>query len=392
AAQVERGAGQGLVHRQGEAVARDAALVAQRLPQRLAQGDAGVLDGVVLVDVQVALGAHLQRDAAMLADLVEHVVEERQPGRNLGVGDAVQVQLDPDPGLLRVALHHRAARRVGQFMGDAGPIPFAAELLRAQLEAADAQVGGELQVGLAVANHGRGVEVDAAVAQVVLHQAEPGLARGRVVGGPAAVDQDLAEHDALALEYLQHEVVGAVETLAWIGLAAQPVLVADDPELEAGVAQLQHGRDHAAHEAQLLVGVDLEIRGFLDQGAVAIDEQDPGGHQRPPPPAASPIPGGTAVDGRRADSTDSTRAFCSGVPMVMRRASPSAGAARWSRTTMPAPSSASNAACASSKRTSRKLPCEGYTRRTPDRGASAAASRARSLRTWAMRAAVAARA
>src|SRR5690606_941297 len=138
---------------------------------------------------------------------------------------------------------------------------------------------------------------------------------------------DLAEHDALALEYLQHEAVGAGETLAWIGLAAQPVLVADDHELEAGVAPPQHGRDHAPHEAQTPVGVDLEIGGFLHQGAVATGEQDPGGHQRPPPPAASPIPGGTAVDGRRADSTDSTRAFCSGVPMVMRRASPSEGAA-----------------------------------------------------------------
>src|SRR5690606_31614697 len=58
AAEIERGAGQGLVHREGEAVARDAALVAQRLAQCLPQRDAGILDGVVLVDVQVAFGLH----------------------------------------------------------------------------------------------------------------------------------------------------------------------------------------------------------------------------------------------------------------------------------------------------------------------------------------------
>src|SRR5690606_24423681 len=248
-------------------------------------------------------------------------------------------------------------------------------LLRAQLEAADAEVAGELEIGLAVADHGRAVEVDAAVAQVVLDQPQGRLARGRVVGRPAAVHQHLAERDALAFEDLQHQVVGAVETCARIAVGAQPVLVADDHELEAGVAQLQHRRDHAPDEAELVIGVDLEVFRLLDQGAVAVDEEDPGGHQGHPSAAAgaAPIPTVPALpgEGRKADST---RSFCSGVPMVMRSASPRPGAARWSRTTMPASSSARNAAPASSKRTSRKLPCEGYTRRTPGSRASAARS------------------
>src|SRR5690606_35431223 len=117
---------------------------------------------------------------------------------------------------------------------------------------------------------------------------------------------------------------------------AQAVLVGDHNELVAGVAQPEQRRAHAADEAQLLVGVDLEIFRLLDQGAVAVDEKD-GGHA-----AAS-----------SAASTASTRWFCSGVPMVMRSASPSRGAARWSRTTTPAASKPSNAAWASSKRTSR---------------------------------------
>ena len=56
---IDRDAGQGLVHRQqAVGVARDAALVAERLAQRLAERDADVLDGVVVVDVPVALGAN----------------------------------------------------------------------------------------------------------------------------------------------------------------------------------------------------------------------------------------------------------------------------------------------------------------------------------------------
>ncbi|MCY1453768.1 hypothetical protein D9M71_707800 [compost metagenome] len=153
---------------------------------------------------------------------------------------------------------------------------------------------------------------------------------------PGAVDQHVTEHDALAGEDLQHQVVGSIEIGLRVAFAAQAVLVADDHELVTGIAQLEHRRDHIAHEADLLVGVDLEIGGLFDQGTVAVDEQD-GGH------AAA----------LRALSTWSTRLFSSGLPMVMRSASCSCGAARWSRTTTPAASSASNAAWASLKRTSR---------------------------------------
>ncbi len=66
AAQVDGGRHQRLVHRQrGVAVAADAGLVAQRLRQRLAEADADVLDGVVGVDVQVALRLDVQVDQAV---------------------------------------------------------------------------------------------------------------------------------------------------------------------------------------------------------------------------------------------------------------------------------------------------------------------------------------
>ena len=44
-----------LIHRQQEAVAADAGLVAERRAQRLAERERAILDGVVLIDVQVAV-------------------------------------------------------------------------------------------------------------------------------------------------------------------------------------------------------------------------------------------------------------------------------------------------------------------------------------------------
>ena len=64
------------VHAAGEAT--DAGLVAERLLERLPEDDADVLDGVVAVDVEVAGGLHGEVEAAVAAELVEHVVEERQ--------------------------------------------------------------------------------------------------------------------------------------------------------------------------------------------------------------------------------------------------------------------------------------------------------------------------
>ncbi len=311
AAEIQCGAGQRLVHRQGEAVAANAALVAQRLAQRLAQCEPGVFDGVVLVNVQVTLGLDVQREATMLADLFKHVVEERQAGGDACIAGTIQVQLNADLRFLGIALDYCGAWRVGQRVGDARPVPLATELLGAQLETADVEVVGKLQIGDAVTDHARARPVDAAVLQVGGHQADARLAGRRIVLWPAAIDQHVTEGDALALKDLQHQIIGAIEAGARVAVAAEAILVGDDHELVAGIPQLQQRRDHLRHEAQLLVGVDLEIGRLLDEGAVAVDEQDRG-----------------HAAALRADRAASTRSFSSGLPMLMRRASPSCGAAR----------------------------------------------------------------
>src|SRR6185295_6073070 len=78
---------------------RDALLVAHRLRHRLAEGDAHVLDRVVAVDVEVALGVDLEVDQRVAGD----VVEEADAGRQRRVAAAVEVDPDADLRLLRVA-------------------------------------------------------------------------------------------------------------------------------------------------------------------------------------------------------------------------------------------------------------------------------------------------
>ena len=120
---------QGLVQRHvGVAVAADARLVAGGARESLPEGDADVLDGVVRVDVQVALRLDLEVDQAVARDLVEHVIEERHPGLEPALAGAVEVDPDPDPGLGSVSddfgasLGHEVSWLAPSGSGRPGPV------------------------------------------------------------------------------------------------------------------------------------------------------------------------------------------------------------------------------------------------------------------------------
>ena len=85
--------------------APDPFLAAQCLRDRLSDRDADVLDGVVGVDVQVALRGHVEVDHAVPRSLVEHVVEERHAGGELRLAGPVEVQRHRDVGLGGLAGH-----------------------------------------------------------------------------------------------------------------------------------------------------------------------------------------------------------------------------------------------------------------------------------------------
>src|SRR5690625_718530 len=114
AGQVHDGLGEGLVHGDvGVPEARDAALVPQRLAQRLAEGDRHVLHGVVDVDVRVTGRLHTQVDERVLAQRGEHVVVEGHGGGDVGGAGAGQAELDDDVRLRRRPHHTRRTRLVG---------------------------------------------------------------------------------------------------------------------------------------------------------------------------------------------------------------------------------------------------------------------------------------
>ena len=111
---VERHPGQGLVHRhQGVAIAADAGPVAQGLGDGLADRDAGILGRVVIVDMQVARGAHGQVHQGMAGQLLEHVVEKADAGQDVVAAGAVEIHFDGNLGLFGLARDPRGARRPG---------------------------------------------------------------------------------------------------------------------------------------------------------------------------------------------------------------------------------------------------------------------------------------
>src|SRR3546814_17507444 len=92
-----------------------------------------LLDGVVLIDLQVALGHDVQRKAAVLSELVEHVIEERQAGGHLWRGRHVQVELHAHAGLARGAQYQCPPWCIDQGVRNSRPVPLAADLRRSQL-------------------------------------------------------------------------------------------------------------------------------------------------------------------------------------------------------------------------------------------------------------------
>jgi hypothetical protein len=59
---------------------------------------------VVLVDVQIALGSNLQVDRAMLGQQLKHVIEKTDPGLDVGLAGAIQIQRETDLGFGRLSV------------------------------------------------------------------------------------------------------------------------------------------------------------------------------------------------------------------------------------------------------------------------------------------------
>src|SRR5882724_3826370 len=105
AAEIDGGGSKSLVHGHEEiSGAQDAALRTESFLYGFAKGDADIFDGVMLVHVEIAAGLHLQIECAVTRDEFEHVVEEANSRRDACFSTAIQIHLQMNVGLVRLAM------------------------------------------------------------------------------------------------------------------------------------------------------------------------------------------------------------------------------------------------------------------------------------------------
>ena len=72
----------------------NAFFVADRLKQCLAERDADILNGMMVVNVQVALCLYIQINQTVTGDLIQHVIEKRNAGCKILATGTVQIDCD----------------------------------------------------------------------------------------------------------------------------------------------------------------------------------------------------------------------------------------------------------------------------------------------------------
>lgn len=151
--EIQCGVGQGFVYWQGKVIVVDVVFVVQCFVQGLVQGQIGVFDGVVFIDMQVIFGVYGQCEFVVFVDLFQYMVEEWQIGMDLWFGDVVQIDFDVDVGFFGSVLYCCLVWCVGQFVCNVVLVLFVVELCGVQLEIVDVYVLCELDVSGVVVDY-----------------------------------------------------------------------------------------------------------------------------------------------------------------------------------------------------------------------------------------------
>lgn len=269
-AEVKGHLAQTIIHRQTEAIALDSTFVAKSLTDAFAQHDTRILDGVMLVNVEVTLGLHSEVDHTVAANLVEHMVEETNARLDVGLSTTVEVQLHVDIRLAGGAPQFSFALSGENQLGNLLP----SHTVAAQNQRLAPQILRKLGVGISVAD-------DIAIGQVVLgivhifrQHTSSGLTCGRIIFGKMAVYLDIIEFNPLAFQRVENEILHRPEGIFRKRWRTESVLIADHDEAEVRMgAQETEGTDNPRHEFQFLKAVDLLVGRFLANCAVAVDKQ-----------------------------------------------------------------------------------------------------------------------
>src|SRR5947209_10358220 len=113
-------------------------------------------------------------------------------------------------------------------MRDGAPVAITPEQ-----ETANADVGGELQIGFTIADHGGSGATPVFGGEIGAQQADSGFARVQAVAGEAAVYQHFTKADTLRAQYLQQQVLRAIEMLLREARGTEAVLVGNHDEFVA---------------------------------------------------------------------------------------------------------------------------------------------------------------
>ena len=141
-------------------------------------------------------------------------------------------------------------------------------------EEAAANVPGKLAVGIAVANDVAVLNVVFGIVDVFLDHARVGFSGRCVILGEVRVNQDVVERDTFAFERVENEVLDGPERVFRESVGAQAVLVADHHEFVVGMlSQENEVADSTGYEFQFFKSVDLFVGRFLNDGAVAVNEE-----------------------------------------------------------------------------------------------------------------------
>ncbi len=241
--------------------------------QRLAERQRAVLDRVVLVDVQVALADEVRARtlrgvrSARACDRRSRCRSRWRSGRCASRSTSTRMSVSL---VLRRTRRVRADSSQRRSRARSRPDRHRA----AHPQAPHAEVRGELQVGVAIADHGARCEVDACV-RAGPGRPAPSSACGsrshpRGDAGRRTPRRSRCPGDAKSV---QHEAPAARRNALREAGGAEAVLVGDHHEAVARLRSSSSAGDHARHEAHLRERVDLLVGRLLDQRAVAVDEQ-----------------------------------------------------------------------------------------------------------------------
>jgi hypothetical protein len=87
----------------------DAFAIAEGLGKQLADHNADVFHGVVLIDVEIAFGSQLEIEGAVFGEEFKHVIEEADAGRDFVASAAFDAQLAANLSFFGVSLESRCS-------------------------------------------------------------------------------------------------------------------------------------------------------------------------------------------------------------------------------------------------------------------------------------------